>query len=223
MNRNQILVVNVTGEPFHPSRIYYTVLDRRGVLSTFKKLRCVDHDRERERWVWLWTAEAKKLKFPNEYGSFPPQVHPIVIGSFTFRDDGQMILDVRSPRRALHALPFFDQWVGRKLATARALRMVNRHFSFAEAPPPGIPMDSFFERDDVNVKILQEFMQALRDIKRETPDVEARNEAAQALIRKFSRRKLPEVEEMDLGEFYENGAAGLEICLGMRESMLMKR
>ena len=36
---------------FQPVRLRYRVLDGKGLLQAFEKLRCVDHDPARQRWV----------------------------------------------------------------------------------------------------------------------------------------------------------------------------
>lgn len=222
MSQAAQLVVNVTGEPLQPARIYYSVQDRAGVLRAFKKIRCVDHDPPKNRWVWLWEEEAKKLEFPKSYGSIPPKLHPIVIGAFTFRGSDQLMLDLRSFERVVHALPFFDQRIDRKFARATKLRVVNHLFSAADAPPPGQSMDPLFDRADFQFTGPQEFLDALKLIEDKTNDPEVRAMGLEALINQLKQRKTPEFEEMETTNFYKEGIKGLQLQLRLRSVEAME-
>ena len=64
---NKPILATVTGEFFQPVRLHYRVLDGKGLLQAFDKLRCVDHDPARRRWVWMYADEARSLQFKQSY------------------------------------------------------------------------------------------------------------------------------------------------------------
>jgi hypothetical protein len=83
----------ITGEFFQPVRLHYRVLDSKGLLRAFEKLRCVEQDPPRHRWVWKYADEAKSLKFKQSYAQIPKELHPIVLGSFFHRTEDQLLLE----------------------------------------------------------------------------------------------------------------------------------
>src|SRR3954467_10425178 len=95
----------VPGARFQPVPLHYKVLNRRGLLRAFEKLRCLDYDPTRKRWVWLYAHEAKRLRFQRSYAQFPKELHPIVIGAFFQRSKETLLLDLRSCERAILAIP----------------------------------------------------------------------------------------------------------------------
>jgi hypothetical protein len=128
---DQALLATITGEAFQPVRLYYRVVDREAVLRAFRKLRCVDYDATQKRWVWLYQHEASSLRFKRSYADLPKQLRPIVLGSFFLRGADTLILDVRSPERALAALRFFDKHLPRKAAQVTEAEIVNKLFPLA--------------------------------------------------------------------------------------------
>ena len=135
------LLATVTGELCQPVRIYYRVSDKNAVNKKFGALKCMQADMVRRRWVWLFDGEARDLEFAKKYRDIPKKRRPIVIGSFYSRTPTEMYLDLRSIERAIHAVPFFDRHLGRKLAEATEFSVVNRLLSAAEYQ---VDLDQFF-------------------------------------------------------------------------------
>jgi hypothetical protein len=125
----EVLMATVTGEPFQPVRLHYRLSDQHALLRRFGQLRCVDRDHSQPRWVWLYDHEARKLRFDRCYADLPRQLHPVVIGAFFVRDEGQLLLDLRSCERALLAIPFFDKHIPQNVAGLIEATVVNKLFS----------------------------------------------------------------------------------------------
>jgi hypothetical protein len=131
----------VTGELFQPVRLHYQVFNRKALLDSLQKLRCIKHVAEQGRWVWLYEDEARGLPFQNSYDRLPDTLRPIVIGSFFLRDEG-LLLDLRSCERALEAIPFFDKHIPRQAAKVRDAEVVSELFP-AEGNERLTPADFF--------------------------------------------------------------------------------
>jgi len=96
MSNEKKLLLTVTGETFHPARIYYHVYDRKKLLSLLGTLKCMQFDNLHTRWVWLYEGEAKQLRFKNSYSSIPKAQRPIVLGSLYLRKEDEAFIDLRS-------------------------------------------------------------------------------------------------------------------------------
>jgi hypothetical protein len=131
MRKDRVLLTTVTGEPFQPVRLYYTIPSKPFVTRSLSQLRCVDEDREGGRWVWFYTAEAEPLAFGRPYAELPAEVHPVIIGAFRFPKKGGMTLEVRSFERAIAAAKFFGPIFGPRVVARRA-RVINRWFDGEE-------------------------------------------------------------------------------------------
>ncbi len=215
MPEAQILSATMTGEPYQPARLYYQVFQKHALLGRFKRLRCIEFDPPRSRWVWLYTQEAKNLKFERSYQSIPKSLRPIVLGSFTFPSDNEMLLDVRSFQRATQAIVFFDQKINRRLAKVSKIRIVNKLFPLTENLESTLTHPSiFFDRDDVEKP--KELMGELLSLAEQYTEVEDRREAAFSYLQKQMKKALPEVEELEI-HFYEDGIEPLKTSLKLRQ------
>lgn len=200
MTTQKQLVTVKTGEPYQPVRIYYQIFKnkKKTVLSALQKLKCMEYEPERDRWNWLFEAEAKKLRFERPYSSLSPADKPLILGYFTFRGDDQMLLDLRSQDRAIHALDFFDKRINRYAANPTHMRLVNRFFSAEEMPNREIhpSLDPFFDRDDIPC-LAREMEQAFDRIAAEyADDPEAKQQATSDYISQNMDRPHPEIEEL---------------------------
>ncbi len=186
-----------TGEFYQPVRIYYQVSKPKTVQAALKKLKCME--REGERWNWLFEAEAKKLWFTKPYSSLSPADKPLILGYFTFPSESEMLLDLRSQSRALHALDFFEKRINRYAATPTRMRVVNRIFSVDEMPNRTIhpSLDPFFNRDDVPCLAIETERQ-LAKITAEygEDDSDAKEAALQNFFDEQFNRTHPEIEEL---------------------------
>jgi hypothetical protein len=208
------LLATMTEEPYQPVRIYYKVFQKSAVIGRFKRLRCIDLDSEQNRWVWLYKEEAKNIKFAKSYKDIPKEYRPIVLGSFTWKGDTELRLDVRSFARAIEAIQFFDQKINRRLAKVSTIKIVNKLF------PTTVTIDEvsahhtvFFEKHEaVNPK---DRIKELYEIASQYEDLEERREVAFSYLEKQIAEALPEVEELETN-FYEDGIGSLSMSLQMR-------
>jgi len=140
----------ITGELFQPVRLHYQVLDRKALLHSFEKLRCLKYVLEEDRWCWLYEDEARLLSFQNSYDRLPKKLRPIVIGSFFLRDEG-LLLDLRSCERALMAIPFFDKHIPRSAARVMDAEVVENLFP-VEGNERLTPADLFDQRPNGGIE-----------------------------------------------------------------------
>jgi hypothetical protein len=140
------LLVTLTGEPFQPVRLYYTLPSKPAATRIFSELRCMDEDRQGARWVWLYQAEAKGLTFGLPYEEIPTEAHPIVIGVFRFPKTGGMVLSVRSFERAIAAARFFGPRLGPRVVLRRG-RLINRWFPASDVQRGLADLDGCLDRN----------------------------------------------------------------------------
>jgi len=211
--------MTVTGEIFQPVRLYYSVLNRQEVENCLMRLRCIEEDASQKRWVWLYRDEAQIISFKNDFHCIPEEVSPIVIGSFIWKNDESLILDVRSFERALEAIPFFDKYVPRSLAKIKYCAVVNRIFAVAESIPSNF--DIFFEDNDKLVEINPEaFMDRAREgqlSKNDSPNIQAITSFLDNEMDRFF-----EVEKFPV-HFYEDGLTSLKGSFILRQIIAMER
>ena len=131
MRTDRALLTTVTGEPFQPVRLYYSIPSKPFVTRILSGLRCMEEDRKGSRWGWLYQGEAEALNFGRPHADLPAEVHPVVIGVFHFPKKGGMTLEVRSFERAIAAAKFFGPILGSRVVAQRA-RVINRFFDGAE-------------------------------------------------------------------------------------------
>jgi hypothetical protein len=206
------LLATMTGEPFQPVRLHYTVFDRKALLRAFKKLRCVDRDPTRLRWVWLYDFEARNLPFEQSYAQIPRQHHPIVIGSFIPRSEDKMVLDLRSWERAVLAIPFFDKHIPRSAAKVTEAEVVNRLFSSEEAQ---ITPDQLFDRQETPAADPEAVLREIAEQVAVVQDPQEKLALATESLEARAKRPLPEIERFPI-HFYEEGIQTFETTLKMR-------
>ena len=123
--KNRVLLTTVTGEPFQPIRLYYSVPSRQVVTRVFAKLRCVDQDDQDRCWVWLYEDEAAGIAFDKPYAELPREIHPIVIAQWFAVAEAAVGLD-RLDRLLYEDFPPLrrggDAWFSRSRHVARAPR-----------------------------------------------------------------------------------------------------
>ncbi|MBE9041156.1 hypothetical protein IQ235_10240 [Oscillatoriales cyanobacterium LEGE 11467] len=222
MDSTKQLVVTRTGEPYQPARVYFDVTNAKTVLGVFNKLRCMYFERDDDAWFWLYENETKRLKFAESYNAIPKSIRPLVIGSFRFQGDRELILDLDSFDRLLKAVRFFDRRINRRAAKIAKLRVVNRLFNIDEIrqysqKKDRLPesLDVFFDRDDVYVPNIQEFQTQVEKISSEYEEEDDRVNALTDYVAQKSKQPLPEIEEL-YPNFYEDGMGWLELILGLR-------
>ena len=198
MRKDRVLLTTVTGEPFQPVRLYYTIPAKPFVTRILSQLRCMDEDRESGRWVWLYTAEAEPLTFSRPYAELPAEVHPVVIGTFRFPKKGGMTLEVRSFERAIAAANFFGPIFGPRVVTRR-VRVINRWFGAEELVGGLEQLDRHLDQNvtTIDPRIAEEKME------RYVADAKTQEEKRRALEqyyedRRRERRDVPLIEDFPL-------------------------
>lgn len=209
------LLATITGEAFQPVRLHYKILNRSRLLRAFKTLRCLDYDSPRKRWVWLYEHEAKGLRFQRSYNQIPREQRPLILGSFFLREQETLLLDLRSFDRALHAIPFFDRHLPRKVVKLKDAEIVNRLF---DATPentklsPDVLFDSQVGTDSDS--------ENLRDqLARLAGDAQGLKERMDLILQELQSRSskpLPEIERLPIN-FPEDGIHGFRLALRLRE------
>jgi len=214
------LLATMTGEHFQPVRHHYKVLDRPGLLGAFKKLRCLDRDPIRGRWVWLYAHEARKLRFQRSHAQFPEELHPIVIGAFFLRREGDLLLDLRSCERALLAIPFFDAHLPRRLVELEDAEVVNRLFP-ATKVNLGLAPDALFD-PQIGTGVDPEAL--VRRLAEKTADVRDPGEKLGIILGDLetrSKEPLPEIEWFPI-HYAEDGIGGFKLALQLRQMVAMQ-
>ncbi len=222
MNKLQPVLHTSTGELYQLGRVYYQVFNQKTVLGIFNKLRCMEFDDIRNRWVWLFEHEAEKLRLGKPHSQLPKEIRPVVIGSFTFRGEDQMLLDVRSWERVTQAIEFFDKRINRRAAKVTSLRIVNKLFESTEEKAQELlqqPPDSFFDCDNI-ARPGEALIAGIEQLKKEK-DPEIRRQEALLWIGQHVQAPLAEVEEMPI-HFYEDGIEQLKTSLKLRQLELME-
>lgn len=194
-----------TGDPFQLARIHYEVHDRAEVKKVFLKLRCMEYDPGQKRWVWLFQAEAKKLKLPKKYSEIPKEKRPIVLGSFFSLTEESMYMNTNSFERVTKAIVFFDQYLGRSIARAREIEILNKLF-----PPFGQPPKhaDFFDNQDVHKHSPEDLLSKIKGNRR----------SIFKIIKEAVMKPLPEIERIPI-HFYEDGIDPLETILKMNTTI----
>jgi hypothetical protein len=132
-NKRQLLAT-MTGDPFQPVRLYYSIPDRSFVIKKLQSLKCLVEVPHEQCWQWLFDAESKSLRFPGGYSDVPKEKRPIVLGRISFQNNGGMLLQTNSISRAIEGAKFFGPRFGPKVVAIR-VRVVNRCFAGDEGNP----------------------------------------------------------------------------------------
>ncbi|CAK0765889.1 conserved hypothetical protein [Gammaproteobacteria bacterium] len=183
------LASTITGEVFHPVRIYYKIINSNKLIKCFLALKCMTYDALHNRWVWLYQREAKKIKFRVPYSAIDKKHHPIVLGSFYIKND-ETYIEFRSFERAVAALQFFGKNIPKNVAEVDNAVIVNKCF---ESPIEfSVGLDAFFGEiapvappEDIMDRI-EQAVEGLDDSKR--PEV------AFSIIEESAKQPLPKVE-----------------------------
>jgi hypothetical protein len=162
------LVMTMTGEIFQPIRLYYRVPDAKKLRQAFDKLRCMSFEPVAKRWTWLFDSEAKSMKFKNSYSSIPGEKRPLVLGAFhTETAKHEIPLDVGSIERAVKAIEFFNERIGRATAELRYIAIYNKLFSDADLHP-GNNFSTLFaevETEEIDARCEAEAMRTIGAMK----------------------------------------------------------
>jgi len=206
---SNLISKTVTGEIFHPVRLYYKLNNKQAVHDKFMKMACIDFDESHSRWVWLYIKEAKKLTLGKPYRDIPTRFHPIVIGSFFSHGATEMYLDVRSIERAKQAVLFFDKHIDRSLAEVTHAAVVYQ-FEPQTINKPVFNFDHLFS-NAVEASMENPFNEDMDSSKFDTETAEQRTQAL-AFIKKVMLRPYSNVEKIPLN-YYADGIDHLNFVL----------
>lgn len=219
-SEQETFIYTVTGEMYHPVRLHYKIIDKNAIQTRFKKLRCMQFDWENSRWVWLYIKEAKYIDFSITYSQLPKHLHPIVIGSFFTKSDGEMYLDVRSIERAFAAILFFDRHIDRSIAKLTDASVLNR-LPFDKPGNPRFNFDEFFCNDKLEEISPDEFMNELEEFSK-SDDIKEKREKAFGYIKEKMSKTFPEAEKFPVN-FYDDGMEQFKMALKLRQTVAIER
>jgi hypothetical protein len=190
------LLHTVTGEPFVPVRLYWSVKSKPAITKALASLCCIDEDKKAKCWVWLYDDEATSLTFGIPRARLSPEVHPIVIGRFRLPDAKQLVLEVRSVERAIEAAKFFAPRFGSNAVLSRA-RIINRWFELSEA---GIGLERLDKLLDANVVRIdpRDAEEAFERAMAGTVTEAEKRRAFEAYVLEQRKRDVPLVEDFPL-------------------------
>jgi hypothetical protein len=210
---------NITGELFQPVRLHYQVSDEAGLERALNKLRCLEHDRPRGRRVWLYDHEARRLRFPKSFSEIPETLRPIVIGSFYQRQEGQLILDLRSCERAVAAIPFFDRYLPRKVVRVTQAEVVNKLFSVAGNEK--LTPEQLFDHGTSTFIDPAALHQSLVAQAAQGRNPQERMKILMEEIDRRSKHQLPEIERLPV-YYYEEDIDSFTAALRLRQIVAMQ-
>ena len=186
----------MTGEPFQPVRLYYSIPDRLFVVKKLRAMKCMLEVPTERCWQWLLQGEAAALRFPGGYDAVPKEKRPIVLGRIRFPKDDGMTLQTNSIPRAIEGARFFGPRLGPEVIAMRC-RMVNRCFAANEGK-----LKDLMETLDRDVTVIEP-REAEAAVRREFAGVrtllDAERAAAEFVERRLkSREDVPLVEDFPL-------------------------
>jgi tetratricopeptide (TPR) repeat protein len=214
-NADQV-AMTTTGELLQLIRLHYEVHDIEQFRTALASVRCIDYDASQRRWVWLYTEEAKTLPFHDRRAAANT-----VLGEFVHKGPEEVVLNLRSFERALHAITFFDTHMPRTVARITAATVSNRLLSVAEAASLG-SLDQYFDHAEVIVKDPESFLQALHDRAPRTPDAHERFALVEHAMAEYAQAPVPAMERLPL-HYYEDGLRAVEALLSLRKVLAMQR
>ncbi|MFP4297014.1 MAG: hypothetical protein ACLFT0_04070 [Spirulinaceae cyanobacterium] len=212
------LIVNPTGEPYQPARLYYTIHNKKTVIRAFQKLRCIKHDPKYQSWDWYYEAEAQKLRFEKSYNKIPKEERPVLLGVFFFRSDTEMILELDSAFHVPIALEFFDKRINRRAAEATKMRLVNRFYSTEDDEEQATNRKYTLDSDRVALPPEADFKRIIESYDNEEDRMQALND----YMDEITQKPLPEVQELPI-HYYEEGLAGLNMVIELHAVEALER
>jgi hypothetical protein len=210
------VAMTTTGELVQPIRLHYEVQDIEQFRTALASVRCIDYDASHTRWVWLYTEEAKTIPFNDRRAA-----DNTVLGEFVRKGPEEVVLNLRSFERALHAIPFFDMHIPRTVARLTAMTVSNRLLSVAEAAALG-SLDQYFDHAEVVVKDPASFLQTLHDRASHTPDAHERFALVEHAMADYAQTPVPAMERLPL-HYYEDGIRAVEALLSLRKVLALQR
>jgi hypothetical protein len=192
MQKQRCLLATMTGEPFQPVRLYYSIPDRLFVANKLRAMKCMLEVPPERCWQWLFQGEAAALRFPGGYDAVPKEKRPILLGRIRFPKNDGMILQTNSIPRAIEGARFFGPRLGPEVIAMRC-RVVNRCFAADEGK-----LDELMKTLDRDVTVIEP-REAEAAVNREFAGVRTRQDAERAAA-EFMERRLRSKEDVPLVE-----------------------
>ncbi len=212
---NEPLLSTITGELYQPLRIYYQVRQRNAVLGRFKRLRCMSFDKTEKSWLWLYGEEGKNISLRKSYREITKEKRPVILGSFTWRGEVELRLDVCSIERGIEALKFFDQKINRRLAKFKKLKIVNKLFSASLSQEEMASHSTFFFEECLAVNLADNLDKLETEMEKLASKTKKKNLVVSEIVKQM-KEKSPEVEELE-APFYEDGIEAVSLLLAIRQ------
>ncbi|MEC4805842.1 MAG: hypothetical protein SAJ12_19015 [Jaaginema sp. PMC 1079.18] len=212
------LVVNPTGEPYQPARLYYTIHNKKTVMRAFQKLRCMEYEPKNQYWLWYYEAEAKKLRFDTTYNKISPEFKPVLLGAFIFRSETEMILELDSGLHVPIALDFFDKRINRRAAEVTKMRLVNRFYTTEDDEEKATNREYTLDSDRVVLPSEDDLIKMLEGCENE----EERIQALRNYMEDVTQKPLPEIQEMPVN-YYEEGLNGISLIVELHAVEALER
>jgi hypothetical protein len=208
--------MTTTGELMQPIRLHYEVRDVEQFRTALASVRCIDYDASQRRWVWLYTEEAKTIPFKDRGAAANT-----ILGEFVRKGPEEVVLNLRSFERALHAITFFDTHIPRTVARVTVMTVSNRLLSVGEAAALGA-LDQYFDTAEVIVQDPAAFLQTLQARASQIPDAQERFAVVEHAMAEYTHVPLPAMERLPL-HYYEDGIRAVEALLSLRTVLAMHR
>lgn len=212
------LIVNPTGEPYQPARLYYTIHNKKTVTRAFQKLRCIKYEPKNKYWLWYYEGEAKKLRFDTSYNKISKEFKPVLLGVFIFRSDTEMILELDSGFHVPVAIEFFDKRINRRAAEVTKMRLVNRFYTTEDDEEKATNREYTLDSDRVYIAPDDD----LQEIIDNYDDEDERLEALDNYVKEITKKPLPEVQEIPL-DYYEEGIDGIDLVIQLHAVEALER
>jgi len=192
----RVLLTTMTGEPFQPVRLYWSIPARAVATRVFTGLRCVVEEPDARAWLWLYQDEATAITFAKPYSEIGGEMHPIHIGRFRMPDKNRLVMELRSFDRAIEAAKLFAPLLGPKSVLRRA-RVINRWFEGHEAAAGPEVLDRLLDQNVVVKdprKAEEDFEQAMAGARTEAEKMAAFDRYSQGR----RRQDVPLIEDFPL-------------------------
>lgn len=191
-------------------RLYYVIQDLTGLIKAFDKLKCVEYMDENVFHL-NYHKEAKNFGLEVGYKKVPEGLFPIILGYGHFRNNKtELIIDIRSYKRALSMIKFIDNNISRKVLHLNEMATYNEVMC-----DPNLTFDDVF--NDIKSNPQAELMEKLELIKQDISITEdERRRESKAILGEQVNAATPVVTKNPV-PFYEDGIKGMEISLMMRQ------
>jgi hypothetical protein len=123
--KERALIRTTTSELFMPARLYCKFLNKKSLIKSLERRRCVNLDDDDTFNINYW-EEAKTIKLKVPYDEVPENVFPVLLARGRFVGLAEVHIDVRSFERAIGILKFLNKYIGSKFMYPTHIATYNR-------------------------------------------------------------------------------------------------